>query len=134
VLVTGAGPIGMLAALLRAQRGLDVHVIDQVTDGLKPELVAALGATYHHGSVTDLAIEPDVVIECTGVAQLIFDVMDCAGSNGIVCLTGGSSGGRSLSGGPGRSARPRRRGPERTAWSRRRRPRRRALGHRGGGA
>jgi threonine dehydrogenase-like Zn-dependent dehydrogenase len=97
VLVTGAGPIGMLAALLGAQRGLDVHVIDQVTEGLKPELVTALGATYHHGSVTDLAIEPDVVIECTGVAQLIFDVMDCAGSNGIVCLTGVSSAGRALS-------------------------------------
>ncbi len=97
VLVTGAGPIGMLAALLGAQRGLDVHVLDQVTEGLKPELVAALGATYHHGSVTDIGVEPDVVVECTGVAQLIFDVMDCAGSNGIVCLTGVSSTGRALS-------------------------------------
>jgi threonine dehydrogenase-like Zn-dependent dehydrogenase len=97
VLVTGAGPIGMLAALLGTQRGLDVHVLDQVTEGLKPELVAGLGATYHHGAVTDIAVEPDVVIECTGVAQLIFDVMDCAGSNGIVCLTGVSSAGRALS-------------------------------------
>jgi glucose 1-dehydrogenase len=97
VLVTGAGPIGMLAALLGAQRGLDVHVLDQVTEGLKPELVAALGATYHHGSVSDIGVEPDVVIECTGVAQLIFDVMDSAGSNGIVCLTGVSSAGRALS-------------------------------------
>ena len=97
VLVTGAGPIGMLAALLGAQRGLDVHVLDQVTEGLKPELVAALGATYHHGSVSDIGVEPDVVIECTGVAQLIFDVMDSAGANGIVCLTGVSSAGRALS-------------------------------------
>ena len=30
-LVTGAGPIGLLAALLGVQRGLDVHVLDQVT-------------------------------------------------------------------------------------------------------
>ncbi|HVK35457.1 MAG TPA: alcohol dehydrogenase catalytic domain-containing protein, partial [Microlunatus sp.] len=34
VLVTGAGPIGLLAALLGRQRGLDVHVLDQVTKGL----------------------------------------------------------------------------------------------------
>jgi threonine dehydrogenase-like Zn-dependent dehydrogenase len=97
VLVTGAGPIGLLAALLGVQRGLEVHVLDQVTEGLKPELVAAVGATYHHGSVADTGIEPDVAIECTGVGQLIFDVMDASGANGIVCLTGVSSTGRELS-------------------------------------
>lgn len=97
VLVTGAGPIGLLAALLGVQRGLEVHVLDQVTDGLKPELVEALGARYHHGSVADTGCEPDIAIECTGVAPLIFDVMDHAGGNGIVCLTGVSSGGRGIS-------------------------------------
>ena len=40
VLVTGAGPIGLLAAMLGAQRGLEVHVLDRSTDGPKPELVA----------------------------------------------------------------------------------------------
>ena len=97
VLVTGAGPIGLLAALLGRQRGLEVHVLDQVTEGLKPELVAAIGATYHHGSVADTGCQPDIAIECTGVAPLIFDVMDHAGANGIVCLTGVSSGGRDIS-------------------------------------
>jgi len=97
VLVTGAGPIGLLAALLGVQRGLDVHVLDQVTDGLKPDLVTALGATYHHGSVADAAVEADVVIECTGVSQLVFDVMETSATDGIVCLTGVSSGGRDLS-------------------------------------
>jgi threonine dehydrogenase-like Zn-dependent dehydrogenase len=97
VLVTGAGPIGLLAALLGVQRGHDVHVLDQVTDGLKPDLVSALGATYHHGSVADTGIQPDIAIECTGVAPLIFDLMDSAGANGIVCLTGVSSTGRDLS-------------------------------------
>jgi glucose 1-dehydrogenase len=91
VLVTGAGPIGLLAALIGAQKGLDVHVLDRVPTGLKPELVAALGATYHHASVAELGIEPDVVIEATGVAQVIVDVMDDSGANGIVCLTGVSS-------------------------------------------
>jgi threonine dehydrogenase-like Zn-dependent dehydrogenase len=96
VLVTGAGPIGLLAALLGRQRGFEVHVLDRVADGLKPELVGELGATYHTGSVTDIGCSPDVAIECTGVSQLIFDVMDTAGANGIVCLTGVSSGGREL--------------------------------------
>jgi threonine dehydrogenase-like Zn-dependent dehydrogenase len=95
-LITGAGPIGLLAALLGVQRGLEVHVLDRVPQGLKPELVTALGATYHHGSVADTGVAPDVTIECTGVGQLIFDVMDSSGSNGIVCLTGVSSGGREV--------------------------------------
>jgi glucose 1-dehydrogenase len=97
VLVTGAGPIGLLAALLGVQRGLDTHVLDQVTDGLKPDLVAALGATYHHGSMADAAVAADVVIECTGVAQLVLDAMCHNSPDGIVCLTGVSSGGREFS-------------------------------------
>ena len=96
VLVTGAGPIGLLAALLGRQRGLEVHVLDQVTAGLKPDLVAALGATYHQGSIGSTGLSPDIVLECTGVGQLVFDAMDAAGANGIVCLTGVSSKGRSL--------------------------------------
>ena len=36
VLVTGAGPIGLLAAMMGVQRGLDVHVLDVVTEGPKP--------------------------------------------------------------------------------------------------
>jgi threonine dehydrogenase-like Zn-dependent dehydrogenase len=96
VLVTGAGPIGLLAALLGVQRDLEVHVLDQVTEGLKPQLVADLGATYHHGTVEDAAVDADVVIECTGVGQLVFDVMEHTATDGVVCLTGVSSGGRSL--------------------------------------
>src|SRR5690606_11408018 len=45
-LVTGAGPIGLLAALMGVQRGLEVHVVDIVTEGPKPGLVRELGATY----------------------------------------------------------------------------------------
>jgi threonine dehydrogenase-like Zn-dependent dehydrogenase len=49
VLVTGAGPIGLMAALMGAQRELDVHVLDRATEGVKPEAVRALGAEYHTG-------------------------------------------------------------------------------------
>ncbi|CAN5345223.1 glucose 1-dehydrogenase [soil metagenome] len=95
VLITGAGPIGLLAALLGAQRGLDVHVLDRVTDGPKPALVADLGATYHADLATTPA-EPDLVIECTGAPALILDVLARTGRNGIVCLTGVSTAGRAL--------------------------------------
>jgi threonine dehydrogenase-like Zn-dependent dehydrogenase len=96
VLVTGAGPIGLLAAMLGVQRGLDVHVLDRVTDGPKPALVAALGATYHSGDIDECAEGSDVVIECTGVGQLVFEVMQHSAPGSVVCLTGVSSGGRSL--------------------------------------
>jgi len=94
--ITGAGPIGLLAALMGTERGLEVHVIDQVTGGLKPELVEALGASYHTGAIEDACDTPDVVIECTGVGSLVFDAMEHLGAGGVVCLTGVSSGGRSI--------------------------------------
>jgi len=94
VLVTGAGPIGLLAALLGKQRGMEVHVLDRVEAGPKPDLVRALGATYHTGRVTDLGIEPDVIVECTGVGQVIADAIQAIGPGGVVCLTGVGSGGR----------------------------------------
>ncbi|MDX6326097.1 MAG: glucose 1-dehydrogenase [Nocardioidaceae bacterium] len=97
-LVTGAGPIGLLAALTGVQRGLDVHVLDEVTSGPKPDLVARLGATYHTESVDDLSrtLQPDVVIEATGVGSVVFDVIAATGPYGVVCLTGVSPTGRPL--------------------------------------
>ncbi len=96
VLVTGAGPIGLLAALLGVQRGLEVHVLDRVADGPKPALVRDLGATYHHGSVGEACTAADIAIECTGAGKLVFDVMESLAPNGVVCLTGVSSGGRTI--------------------------------------
>lgn len=98
VLVTGAGPIGLLAALIGVQRGLDTHVLDQVTGGPKPELVRALGATYHHQDVDSVAkqVDPDVVIEATGAGKVVFEVLQHNNSYGITCLTGVSPAGRHL--------------------------------------
>jgi threonine dehydrogenase-like Zn-dependent dehydrogenase len=93
VLVTGAGPIGLLAALRLSVRGLQVHVLDRAETGPKPELVRALGATYHTGSVLDLGFEPDVIVECTGVGSVIADSIQKIGAGGIVCLTGVGAGG-----------------------------------------
>jgi len=96
VLICGAGPIGLLAALLGVQLGHDVHVVDQVTDGPKPTLVARLGATYHSSPVGALAATADVIIECTGVPPVVVEVLGNTGPDAIICLTGVSSGGRTL--------------------------------------
>lgn len=96
VLVTGAGPIGLLAALVGKQHGLEVHVLDRVETGPKPALVRALGATYHSGAVAQVGFEPDVVIECTGVGQVIGDVIKAVAPGGVVGLTGVGSGGRTV--------------------------------------
>lgn len=97
-LVAGAGPIGLLAALLGMQHGLDIHVLDRVTGGPKPKLVTDLGATYHCGGIADVvaATKPDIVIEATGVGQLVFDAITATAAYGIVCLTGVSPAGRRL--------------------------------------
>jgi threonine dehydrogenase-like Zn-dependent dehydrogenase len=94
--ITGAGPIGLLAALLAVQRGFETHVIDLATDGPKPQLVRDLGATYHSDSLPDTGLRPDVVIECTGVGGVVFDAMASTAAPGVVCLTGVSPAGRRL--------------------------------------
>jgi glucose 1-dehydrogenase len=95
VLVTGAGPIGLLAASGARLFGKDVHVFDRVETGPKPDLVRALGATYHSGTVMDVPLEPDAIIECTGVGAVIADTFQKIGSGGVVCLTGVGQGGLS---------------------------------------
>jgi len=94
VLVTGAGPIGLLAACGARLFGKEVHVLDRVETGPKPELVRALGATYHSGNVADVPFEPDAIIECTGVGAVIADSIQKIGAGGVVCLTGVGQGGR----------------------------------------
>ena len=92
-LVTGAGPIGLLAALRLSARDLQVHVLARKNTGPQPELVRALGATYHAGSVLDLDFDPDIIVECTGVGSVIADSIQKIGSGGILCLTGVGGGG-----------------------------------------
>ena len=87
-LITGAGPIGLLAGLLARQRGLETHVVDLVTAGAKPRLVADLGAHYHSTPVAELPLEPDIVIECTGVGDVVIDATHLAAPAAVVALTG----------------------------------------------
>ncbi|HET8933697.1 MAG TPA: glucose 1-dehydrogenase [Polyangiales bacterium] len=94
-LITGAGPIGLLAALLAKQREHDIVVYDRATSGTKPDLVRALGATYCH-DLSQLKEPPEIVVECTGAAVVVLDVLQRVARNGIVCLTGLSSGKRTI--------------------------------------
>jgi threonine dehydrogenase-like Zn-dependent dehydrogenase len=97
VLVTGAGPIGLLAALMGVERGLEVHVVDRNREGPKPETVRALGAKYHAGDLATIdGLEPDIVMECTGAPSVIRDCLTATAPAGIVCLAGVTEPGRTL--------------------------------------
>ena len=102
VLITGAGPIGLLAALLSVQRGYQTYVLDLVTEGRKPEMVRRLGATYvNSGDLIEAAREADVVIECTGHIQMLLDAGPRHVRYRITCLTGVSAAGAEATVDPG---------------------------------
>ena len=101
--VLGAGPVGLLAALVLRLQDLEVHVYDLAEPGLKSALVEAMGARYMWAEKRRLdhklanEIGPiDIIFEATGYSPLAFDAMDTVAPNGIVCLSGVSGGGRTL--------------------------------------
>jgi glucose 1-dehydrogenase len=89
LLVTGGGPIGLLAALMGAQRALDVHLLDHHTDANKADLVRQLGGGYHAGGIEVVdRLRPDILMECTGAPALIAEILGRTAPAGIVCLVG----------------------------------------------
>ncbi len=87
-LVTGVGPIGLLACLLGVQRGYEVHAVDLLTAGPKRDLVESIGARYHSGDAADIDVEVDVIIECTGIGAVGRSASAMLVSGGIMCLAG----------------------------------------------
>ena len=85
-LILGAGPIGLLAALLAVQRGMEVHVVDRVQHGPKPRQVRELGASYHTRA-DELAGAFDAVLECSG--GLVAEGIRRTAPGGATCLVGG---------------------------------------------
>ncbi|MEV6432862.1 alcohol dehydrogenase catalytic domain-containing protein [Nocardia sp. NPDC051463] len=85
VLVTGAGPIGLLAALLSRQRGHSTVVLERHR-GAKADLVEEIGADIRH-NLDELGSDIDVAIECTGdphvTAHLIRQY-----PGAVICLLG----------------------------------------------
>ena len=102
VLITGAGPIGLLAALLSVQRGYETYVFDRVIEDRKPEMVRRLGATYvHRGDLNEAAAVADIVIECTGHVQMLLEAGPRNVRYRITCLTGISAAGTEAAIDPG---------------------------------
>ena len=60
VLVVGAGPIGLLAALIGVQQGAEVHVLDR-SPLARNGPGQAVGRHLHTGAVADLGLRPHIV-------------------------------------------------------------------------
>jgi threonine dehydrogenase-like Zn-dependent dehydrogenase len=90
VLVTGGGSIGLLAAFLGRQRGLDTHVLDRVTSGPKPSLVQDLGAVYHSDDAERVIgkVRPDLIIQATGAGSLVLASIACLDEGTEIVFTG----------------------------------------------
>jgi threonine dehydrogenase-like Zn-dependent dehydrogenase len=89
LLITGVGPIGLLAAMMGKQRNYEVYVLGRAKDGPKPQIVHELGAMYLAGPIDDIIdLAPDVVIECTGAPAVIGGILGRSAPSGIVCLAG----------------------------------------------
>jgi threonine dehydrogenase-like Zn-dependent dehydrogenase len=88
LLVTGCGPLGLLAAMFGVQRGLDVHILDHKESLKKRDLVRQLGGTYHSEGLANVPLQPDILMECTGAPDVVRDVLSRVAPAGIVCLLG----------------------------------------------
>jgi threonine dehydrogenase-like Zn-dependent dehydrogenase len=86
LLVTGAGPVGLIAALLGVQRGLEVDILNRSADETKMRLTRALGARFVEGEIDDVDDEYDVIMECTGSGTVAMRSIERAAPNGVVCL------------------------------------------------
>ena len=101
-LVTGAGPVGLLAAMLLRLRHLDVTVYDRdQADHPRAQAVRALGAAYVCSADADLAHVAgfdgvDWIVECTGARDLVFGGLRALAPAGVLCLLGVSGAGASL--------------------------------------
>lgn len=99
-MVLGAGPIGLLASAVLRLRGLrTVVVAREPASDLRAQIARRIGAEYvsvADTSLIDLTLSvgpPDLIVEATGSAQVVFDAMEMLGLNGVLCLlsvTGGS--------------------------------------------
>jgi len=98
--VLGRGPVGLLAAAVLRARGMRTVVVGrEPASDLRAKIAVQLGAEYvsvEKSSLLDLPKQigpPDLVIEATGSARVVFDAMEILGPNGVLCLlsvTGGS--------------------------------------------
>lgn len=103
--VTGVGPVGLLATLLLRSRGYEVFAYDILDpSSARATLATEAGATYVQGgdegrtlsSMCKETVGIDLIVESTAFPPLVFEAIDVVGPNGVVCLTGVSDGSRKL--------------------------------------
>jgi glucose 1-dehydrogenase len=97
--VLGGGPVGLLAASVLRARGLRTVVVGRETaSDLRAQIAVQLGAEYisvDKSSLLDLPKQighPDIVVEATGSARVVFDAMEILAPNGVLCLLSVTSG------------------------------------------
>jgi threonine dehydrogenase-like Zn-dependent dehydrogenase len=94
-LITGLGPIGLMAAFVLRLRRAEVIGMDIVDDGSpRVELLKEIGGNYIDGrKISGMELDNylgqiDLIFEGTGVAELEFQLIDALGINGIYVLSG----------------------------------------------
>jgi glucose 1-dehydrogenase len=100
-MVLGAGPVGLLGAAVLRARGLRTVVVGREPEtDLRAQIAKQLGAEYvsvANKTLQDVPKEtglPDLVLEATGSARVVFDAMEILAANGVLCLlsvTGGQT-------------------------------------------
>ncbi|MBL7253241.1 zinc-binding dehydrogenase [Paractinoplanes lichenicola] len=93
VVVIGAGPIGLAAALAAADRGARVLVADRVASRLEKAVAVCLVDTTTEDLATAVAeftggAGPAVVVEATGVPALVRLAVDMVAHSGTVVVVG----------------------------------------------
>jgi len=101
--VAGAGPVGILGALVLALAGFDTHVWSLEAESCpQAALLGTAGVAYASAARETLADvgarlgNVDVLYEATGAPQVIFQALEALGHNGVLVLTGLPGGTRSL--------------------------------------
>jgi glucose 1-dehydrogenase len=105
-LILGAGPIGLLGALLMRLKGLETFVYGREPSATTEAKLREIGATYvskqdpsgtvvHHlGALPEEHGPFDFILEATGAASVSMGAMRILGLNGVLCLasvTGGEA-------------------------------------------
>jgi threonine dehydrogenase-like Zn-dependent dehydrogenase len=86
VLILGLGPIGLGHTLVRAHDGADITAVEP--SEYRRELARKLGARRVLSPGEDLGPAPSLVIECTGLPDLIRFAMDTVDAGGTVLQSG----------------------------------------------
>lgn len=99
--VLGAGPIGLLAALIFRLKGIETYVLARTQPPyLNSELVELIEA--HYLSTKDIPFQEisgnfgpfDIIFEATGFSPLVFEAMELLGKNGVLILSSVTGGDR----------------------------------------